>query len=418
MALDKVRVLRDMPLMGELSLDAVERLARVAVERSFLPGQAIVQEGTVGRDVYLIVEGKVEVVKGEGTEETLLAHRGPGDLFGEMAFIEGKARFATIRATQPVLLLEFSERELNSAMAEQPEFLYEVIRMLSARLRESELQMIVDLQHKNEELAKAYQELQEAQASLIEKEKMEHELELARKIQQSMLPQSFPHVPGFSCAASSRPARHVGGDFYDVIPLSGNRVGLVIADVSDKGIAAALYMALGRSLVRVEARRSASPRQVLSSLNRLLLEISQAGMFVTVFYGVLDPAQGTLRYARGGHDLPLLIRHGGEVTRLDAPGTLLGFMDTVSLTEGTVEMGPGDLLVLYTDGITDAHAPGGETFGQDRLRQAARMAIEWTPQQVCDSILQQIAEFQQGAAQFDDMTLLVARVEQGGCRED
>ncbi len=292
-------VLKQMAFLEGAEPELLEWLADAARERSFAPGQTIVREGTAGREVYIIVEGLVEVVKGDGAAEMVLARRGPGHMFGEMGFIEGRPRSATIRALEPTYLLELSQDAMHSLLTEQPRLLYRTTQIISSRLRESDLQMIADLQRKNEELARAYHELEEAQAELVEKERLERELELARGIQHSFLPREFPRLPGFECAARYRPARQVGGDFYDVVPLGDQRVGLVMADVSDKGMAAALFMALSRSLIRAESQRNPSPRSVLLSVNRLLLEMSQAGMFVTVFYGVLDVARGLLALRQG-----------------------------------------------------------------------------------------------------------------------
>lgn len=404
-------ILETLPFLEGADTDVVERLASGAAERTFQPGETVFQEGSTGREIYLILEGQVEVVKGSEGEEMLLARRGPGDVLGEMGFIEASPRFATVRALGQARLLELSEQGIQFALAEHTHLLYRTIQVLSARLRESELHMLADLQHKNRELAQAYQELKAAQAALVEKERLERELELARDLQQQILPLEFPQVPGFECAARSQPARQVGGDFYDVISLGKGRVGLVMADVSDKGMAAALYMALTHSLLHAEARRRASPRQVLLRVHRLLLEMSRADMFVTAFYGVLDVPNRTLHYARGGHDRPLHVRPDtGECRFLDADGMLLGYVQDVTLDEASVEVGPGDLLVLYTDGITDANAPSGEFFGVDRLREAVCKAGSLGPQGLCDAIFEQVLRFQADAAQHDDMALLVVRV--------
>ena len=408
-------MLRNLPFLEGAMPEVVEQLAEAAVERSFQPGQVILQEGSTGREVYLIVEGLVEVVKGHGAEEMVIATNGPGTFFGEMALIEDMPRFAAIRALEPTRLLEFSERDVRSVLIRQPLLLYQVTRVLSARVRETDLKMIADLQRKNQELAQAYRELQEAQAALVEKERLERELELARELQQSILPQEFPTLPGFNCAARSRPAWQVGGDFYDVIRLSKGRVGLVMADVSDKGLAAALYMALTRSLIHAEARHSSSPRQVLLNVHRLLLEISQSDMFVTAFYGVLDPTDGALRYARAGHDRPLLFSpSSGECRFLAADGILLGLVEVVRLEEIDVHLRPGDLLVLYTDGITDANSPAGEFFGVERLRETVSAADGLSAQALCDLIFERVDRFQAGAAQHDDMALLVVEANGGG----
>lgn len=412
MSTEDIEFLRNLSFLVGARPDVLDRLARMAVERSFQPGQVILHEGSTGHELYVIVEGLVEVVKGHGAEELLLAERGPGEFIGEMALIEAKPRFATIRALEPTRLLEFTEQQLRFVLDQQPLLLYQSVRTLTARLREADQKMIADLRRKNLKLAQAYRELQKAQAALLEKERLERELELARELQKSILPlpQDFPDLPGFSCWARSEPARQVGGDFYDVIPLSKGRVGLVIADVSDKGMAAALYMALARSLIHAEAKRSSSPRRVLLSVHRLLLEMSQADTFVTAFYGVLDPAEGTLLYARAGHDRPLLFNPStGECRFLAADGMLLGCFEKVNLEEISVDLRPGDVLVLYSDGITDANSPAGEFLGTERLRETVCAAGGLSAQGMCDHIFEHVDRFQGGAMQYDDMALLIVK---------
>ena len=217
--------LRNLSFLKGASPDVLSSLAQVALQRDFQASEIIMWEGSTGRQLYVIIHGLVEVVKGAAPNEMRLAQRGPGEFIGEMALLEDRPRFATIRALQPTRVLEFSEEALHAVLLEQPPLLYRAIRVLMARLREADLQMIADLQRKNVELATAYRELQEAQAGLLEKERLEHELELARELQQSILPHDFPHLAGLQFAARSRPARQVGGDFFDVIPLGKGRVG-------------------------------------------------------------------------------------------------------------------------------------------------------------------------------------------------
>ena len=414
-----IDVLRKLPVLRWADDDTLQGLANVSVERRFEPGQVIVEEGSTGRELYIILEGAVEVVKGRGVEAMLLAIRGPGDIIGEMSFLEGRPRFATLRVQKPALLLQFSEQELTSLLLQQPRLLYQTLRVLTARLRESDLKMIADLQSKTVELAEAYRGLQEAQAAMVEKERLEHELELARQLQQSILPHQFPNLSGFHFAARSRPARQVGGDFYDAIALGPDRVGLVIADVSDKGMAAALYMALTRSLIHAEARRSSSPRRVLLNTHRLLLEMTQSFMFVTAFYGVLDARTGSLTYARAGHDLPLLVSPDrGDCRSLSADGTILGLLKDIRLEEAGVDLRSGDALVLYTDGITDATTKSGEYFGLERLRETVKAAAAGSAEELCDAIFARVNRFQRGAAQHDDMALLVVKADGGSHRPE
>lgn len=255
-------------------------------------------------------------------------------------------------------------------------------------------------------------QLEEAQTDIAKKERLERELELGRQMQQSMLPKIFPMVPGMSFAAATEPARQVGGDLYDVFLLDGERVGIVIGDVSDKGLAAALFMALTRSLIYAEARREPSPRIVLNRVHRLLLDLSARNMFVTLFYGVIDAPTRTLTYVRAGHDRPLLVR-GGKIEPLEGRGTALGFLEVaeVLLDQVQLELETGDRLVLYTDGLIDALDTNGRAFGLEGLTRSVEGSGGSSLEQMCKTLFEEARHFQEGAEQYDDMTLLLVQVE-------
>ncbi len=259
-----------------------------------------------------------------------------------------------------------------------------------------------------QELLDKIHQLETAQAEIIKKERLERELELARQVQQSVIPKTFPEIPGFHFAAHNEPARQVGGDFYDVIRLDEDHFGITIADVTDKGMPAALYMALTRSLILAEARRSLSPRRVLDNVNRLLLESGELSGFVTVFYGVIDIRQKRLTYTRAGHDLPLLIRRGA-ILPLGGQGTFLGVLDgdEFQLSEEELSLQTGDRLILYTDGMTDVLNSHGESFGNERFYQLLASTTLLSSEEMSAQVFAALQSFQGQAEQFDDMTMLI-----------
>ena len=201
------------------------------------------------------------------------------------------------------------------------------------------------------------------------RERFEQELEVARLIQQNFLPRELPELPGWHVAAYYRPAREVGGDFYDVIPLRDGQVGFVVGDVTDKGVPAALVMAATRSVLRASAQRLVDPGVVLERVNEHLCPDMPAKMFVTCLYGVLEPASGRLRFANAGHDLPY-VKTADGVVELRARGMPLGLMPGMAYEEKEAVLAPGDSVLLHSDGIVEAHAPDRDMFGFPRLKAA------------------------------------------------
>jgi sigma-B regulation protein RsbU (phosphoserine phosphatase) len=255
-------------------------------------------------------------------------------------------------------------------------------------------------------------QLEEARVELITKERLDRELELARDLQLRLLPDRFPAIDGVQFAAAYRPAREVGGDLYDVIDLGQGQLGLLIADVSDKGLPAAFYMGMVRSLILSEAQRTESPREVMSSVNRILRQASRADMFLTAFYGIYDVAARRLAYCRAGHDQPIWLRTDGHAVRLGAPGMLLGMIDPdeLDLAEVEVFLSPGDTLILFTDGMTDALDPYGVEFGVNHWVNRAWENVGLPVERLCAALFDEVSAFQSTAPQMDDMTLLVMRV--------
>ncbi|NMB90171.1 MAG: GAF domain-containing protein [Chloroflexi bacterium] len=247
-------------------------------------------------------------------------------------------------------------------------------------------------------------------AEMAERDRMERELALARQIQQTFLPSKFPRLHGWELDARWQTARRVGGDFYDVFRLSHRRLGLVIADVSDKGLPAALYMTVARTLIRSTAQHTHLPSAVLEQVNTLLVHDSQDSMFVTAVYAIVSLETGEVSYANAGHNLPLVLRgEDGRVKALPKGGMAMGVMPDIQLEVHHFKLDYGDTLYLYTDGVTDAFAPGGESFGEERLQQVAARACGNPVHVLLDHIEQAVAAFQDTEPASDDMTMLAIR---------
>ena len=249
----------------------------------------------------------------------------------------------------------------------------------------------------------------------VEQGRMERELSLARQMQSSLLLHPMPQVPGWEFAARWLPAREVAGDYYDFIRLSAEPeaapgLGLVIADVTDKGMPAALFMALTRTVVRVSVDRAASPAEGIAYANRLICAENTGGLFASLFYGQLQPATGQFTYVNAGHNHPLLYRADtGQVTLLKRTGMPLGVDAEAAFAQQTVQLGPGDVLLLYTDGITDALNPREEEFGQERLLQALRHCAADKTVDILTAVEGCLQTFAEGVTPFDDVTLVAVR---------
>jgi serine phosphatase RsbU (regulator of sigma subunit)/putative methionine-R-sulfoxide reductase with GAF domain len=244
------------------------------------------------------------------------------------------------------------------------------------------------------------------QASAVERERLEQELEVARSIQASFIPDAPPQLPGWQVAAAWEAARQVSGDFYDFIPLPNGNWGLVIADVADKGMPAALFMAVCRTLLRAAAISRVSPAATLMRVNQLLFNDARTDLFVTVFYAVWDPLTGRVAYSSGGHNAALFVRaQDSRVSELTCRGIALGVISDITLEEHEVILQPGDMLVAYTDGVTEATRTGYEQFGLERFKAVLEASGTRDAADALQQVLQTVSEFVGGAPQSDDLTL-------------
>jgi serine phosphatase RsbU (regulator of sigma subunit)/ketosteroid isomerase-like protein len=240
-----------------------------------------------------------------------------------------------------------------------------------------------------------------------ERERVEQDLRVARRIQQAALPKEVPSLEGWQITPYYQPAREVGGDFYDFLELEDGRLGLVVGDATGKGVPAALVMASARSMLRAVAQASDSPGDVLRRVNAPMVTDIPQGMFVTCFYAILDPKRGHLVYANAGHDLPYL-QHGDEAEELRARGMPLGLMPASSYEEKEIVIDAGEAAIFYSDGLVEAHGPEGEMFGLPRLRALVSEYAEQGP--LGDFLLEELYSFVgEGWEQEDDITLLTLK---------
>lgn len=250
----------------------------------------------------------------------------------------------------------------------------------------------------------------EIYSETLEFQAIAQELHLAGRIQASFLPNRFPSIPGWQLAMTLLPARETSGDFFDVIELPDGRLGILIADVADKGLGPALYMALTRTLIRTYAiEYEADPAVVFYAANNRLLRDARANLFVTAFYGILDPSDGIMTFANAGHNPPLLFcgRDEGEVKFLTTTGMPMGVESEATWEQDSVSIKPGDAMLLYTDGVPDAQNPKGEFFNEDRLVSLARSNLHLPAHELQKLVLSEVQKFVGGAPQFDDITLMV-----------
>jgi serine phosphatase RsbU (regulator of sigma subunit) len=401
--LAKIPVFSDLPDEEQIHLQSTLQV------KTLEPGEILFREGEVGEHFYILTEGELEILLGIGTEEELVLNMlGPGEYLGEMSLIiPGGERTATARAKGKVRLLAMSRDEFNIMLQEHPMLVKSMVQVLSERLGSTNDATYRDLTEKNRQLQKAYDELKAAQEQLIEKERLERELQVAAKIQLSILPTVLPAPPLFDFGARIDPARQVGGDFYDIFRVGKDKIAVLIGDVADKGVPSAIFMARAHALIAAEAETYDNPSVVLRKANAHITRLEKATQFVTVLYGVLNVEDGEFTYARAGHEPPLMLKPDGSVERLPHnTGMALGLWENITLDEQTIILPSGSTLVLYTDGMTDCRDPNGIPFGLERIQLSLNTCPGSSAQLVCDHLLTTLKHYQQGAKQDDDVTLV------------
>lgn len=402
-------LIRHVPLFSNLPPPEIDLLAAELKEGVYPAQTVLFHEGEFGDRFFIVAAGEVSIIKAMDTaNERLVAVRGVGQFIGEMSLLNPDGlRTASARVRSEARLLELSRDNFNSLLKREPSLAYEMLSVLSRRLREAHNMSILELTEKNRQLTQAYNDLKDAQEQIIEKKSLERELEHAREIQVSMLPVLLPKLDGFDIDARMLAARMVGGDFYDVIRLSRDSLGIVIGDVAGKGVPAALFMALTRSLLRAEAKPAMSPESVLQRVNHHLLGMNAKGLFVTVLYGILQRETGEFVYARAGHEPPILWDDQGTILPVTlGNGQVLGLLLKPVIEPRTVTIPPGGGMLLVSDGVTEASNEKNDLYGSDRLDACIPTLLKTSTPMLLDRLLQVLTDFRGAAPQADDITII------------
>lgn len=402
-------LLTRIPFFADLPSEELDRLAAELGVVNLASGEILFREGEPGEHLYIVVKGELEILMGASTNDELTLNvLQEGEYVGEMSLIQPDGlRSSDARARGEVVLLSMSRAQFKGLLQRRPELARSMISVLSQRLVNTNVQTFRGLTEKNRQLQEAFDELKAAQEQLIEKERLERELQVAAEIQMSILPTILPTHERFDFGGRILPARQVGGDFYDVFSLGDERIAVLIGDVADKGVPSAIFMARAHALIVAEADQNISPTEVMYMVNKHITHLEKSTQFVTALYGVLNTETGEFVYARAGHEPPLLLLPDGKVQRLPyRPGMALGLWEDITLDEHRLHLLKDSLLVMFTDGMTDCRNPEGESFGLERIKETMKALKGLSAQEGCDQLLERLLSYQNGSRQDDDVTLV------------
>jgi phosphoserine phosphatase RsbU/P len=372
----------------------VEAIMARCDSRDLAPGDILLEPGKPNDSIFLLASGQLGIhLEARDSREFIPIE--PGGCIGELSIIDGRPVSAWVTAEAPSRVVLLPEHRFWDELIPVAGVARNLMRMLAARMRQS-----------NETIVERLRER-------LAFEHLQSELKIAGGIQSSMLPKRFPLFPDLievDLHASMDPAKEIGGDFYDAFFVGDDRLFVAVGDVSGKGVPAALFMARAMTLLRMEALRGAPPAEILSRVNEQLCENNDAGMFVTLFCGVLDVKSGAFDYSNAGHNPPLTGAANRDFARLAVPrGLVAGMIEGAVFKDAHSALAPGDVLLLYTDGVTEAMNPENELYGEERLLSLLDAARFRSAQSLVNAVRKDVVAFATGAAQSDDITLLAIR---------
>jgi sigma-B regulation protein RsbU (phosphoserine phosphatase) len=415
------------PTFTHFDREALHTLAARCGFANFAAGDLIMSQGDPGSSAYLILEGEADVFVEIPVGRIHMATLGRHNTIGELGAFTDMPRTATVIARTDLVALRIERDGLMSLAADFPVIAVAVIGELGRRLHsmnmplafltyaasalardEYDEAMLTELTNQQGELASFARVFANMAAEIRDKQQRRREMEAAADIQKSILPGPLANEGAAGAVdlhAEMHPARDIGGDFYDYYLVDDRRLAVTVADVSGKGIPAALFMAVSRTVLRSVAGHG-DMASAIGEANRLLAANNDTCMFVTMFHGVLDLSSGLLRWCNAGHDPPHLLRAGGGHELLRATGIPLGIDPAFSHRIGDTVMAPGDRLFLYSDGITEAFNPQGEAYGDARLERLLDSSRGRSAAQTIADVLADTTRFAAAAEQADDITCL------------
>jgi phosphoserine phosphatase RsbU/P len=420
-------LLAPLPIFARLDAKALAAVASRCGFAYFHAGDVIMEEGRVSTFADVILSGEVDVFVDTPAGRVNVATLGPPRMIGELGALAEMPRTATIIARGDLAVVRIERDSLMSLMAEQPSIGTAIIGELGQRLHrmnrslasltyaasalgrdEYDPAMIAELARQPGEMANFARAFASMAAELEAKKRRRDEMQAAATIQNSILPRPLSHEGALAAVelhAEMHPAREIGGDFYDYFLIGDDRLALTVADVSGKGIPAALFMAVSRTVLRA-GERGVDMAADMERANGLLSAENAASMFVTAFHGVLDLKTGALRYCNAGHNPPYVLRAGGGRETLKATGIPFGVDGDLPYRVAETRLAPGDVLFLFSDGITEAFNPEGEEFGAARLEAALAAARGHDAAALVAGVLDATRAFAADAEQSDDITVL------------
>lgn len=367
----------------KLSADIIDSLQKKFPKSKYSAGTVVIKEGDPGRDMYLVIEGNLDV----SLHGNVLDHLYPGDIFGEMALVSDITRSGSVTASTDCQLITITSDQFQTLVTEVKDFSRQVMAVMAIRL-----------QHWMEEE--------------VQLQRLEQELAIGHNIQVSLLPISPPKPPGWQFATHYRASKQVGGDFYDFIelPHQPDSLGIIVADVSGKGVPAALFMAVARTMIRAESRNCQSSAETLNRTNALIQSDNRSPLFLSALHATLNLSSGVLKFASAGHEMPLIYQNkSGSVSEFKSGGIVLGAFNNITYQEQEVWLELADVVLFYTDGITESRSPEGLFFGEERLESLLKRHSHQTAERIKDEIVKAVTAFTSSSPQTDDLTLIVIK---------